>query len=425
MGGGFWKGTDIIVDLMERLAKGEWPVEAHLVLIVTSLTLKAQSVRATLQSINPRNVHCRCLVEREVAWKAWYAGPAGHDYLLADDEQCARRERIGEVDFFVGATRPGAPRLQTHHDGRHEEWGYHWHVVYVLDLWRDTHPASFVDTCRVAASPVERGNQMRSLMNTIVDPTDVFNIVRDRNFPTVEVADTTAGQKFRTPVAMYPDTNIQDEEFLMDFDAYDWSNKVLVVWEDEKARDIAIVKLQCMGRSRPNFQIFVSQASISEVIRTFPCLGHVGIPLPEYPSAITPSIYVSGQLPASQWTTFEDLGIHSVLNATDEVENVFEKEGLRYHNVRIEDSQNVDILPHLPEACDFIRDNLNEGRKVLVHCAYGRSRSVSMVLAHLIRDKQMSLTEATATVKARRSEAQANSGFQCALKHWETEYISP
>lgn len=135
---GFWEGTGIIVNLIERLARGEWKGGAHLVLVLTSLTLKARSVCATLQSAREKGIRFRCLVEREVAWKAWYAGPLGHDHLLADAKDSKQRQKIGEVEFFVGATRPGRPRLQTHSDGRQRDIGFHWHVVYVLDFWKET-----------------------------------------------------------------------------------------------------------------------------------------------------------------------------------------------------------------------------------------------------------------------------------------------
>lgn len=256
-----------------------------------------------------------------------------------------------------------------------------------------------------------------------VDPTDVFNIVRDRTRPTVEVVeDATTHRRFRTPVVMYPDTNIKDDDFLDEFNCYDFSNKlVLVVWEDEAARDAAIVKLQSMQEFE---EVSVSQEPISKVIQVFPCLGHVDAPLPDYPTAITPSVYISGELPASQWTTFDDLGIKSVLNVTDDVKNFFEEQGIRYHNIRIEDSEKVVILPYLPEACDFIRDSQDEGGKVLVHCAHGRSRSVSMVLAYLIRDRPMSLAQAKELVGARRREARENAGFHLDLETWENQCIS-
>lgn len=137
---GFWEGTGIIVNLIERLTRGEWNSRAHLVLVMTSLTLKAQSVCTVLEGARERGVRFRCLVEREVAWKAWYAGDGdrSHKHLLANEKEAKERQKVGEVDFFVGAMKPGHPRLQKYRDGRHRDPMFHWHVVYVLDFWRES-----------------------------------------------------------------------------------------------------------------------------------------------------------------------------------------------------------------------------------------------------------------------------------------------
>lgn len=131
---GFWEGVGLVVYLIELLLKRRCPEGAHLVLMITSLTLKSPQVRDLLETAAAQGVRTRILVEREIAWKAWYAGPRGLDHLLATPAEHAQRQRIGECDFFVGATEPGDSR--TGSDGRDRYWNYHWHVAYVLDLWR-------------------------------------------------------------------------------------------------------------------------------------------------------------------------------------------------------------------------------------------------------------------------------------------------
>ena len=42
------------------------------------------------------------------------------------------------------------------------------------------------------------------------------------------------------------------------------------------------------------------------------------------------------------------------------------------------DEPTSNLLQHLPGCVDFIRRNLEEGRKVLVHCAAGVSRSATV-----------------------------------------------
>uniref|UniRef100_A0A7S1WKY9 Methyltransferase small domain-containing protein n=1 Tax=Alexandrium catenella TaxID=2925 RepID=A0A7S1WKY9_ALECA len=130
---GFWEGVGLVVYLVELLLKRRCPAGAHVVIMVTSLTLKSPQVRSVLESAQAQGVRARQLVEREIAWKAWYAGPSGLDHLLATPAEHCQRQRVGECDFFVGATEPGNSR--TGSDGRDRYWNYHWHVAYVLDLW--------------------------------------------------------------------------------------------------------------------------------------------------------------------------------------------------------------------------------------------------------------------------------------------------
>mmetsp|Transcript_42694 Transcript_42694/g.117821 ORF Transcript_42694/g.117821 Transcript_42694/m.117821 type:complete len:518 (-) Transcript_42694:68-1621(-) len=136
---GFWEGVGLVVHLVELMLQGRCNRCARLVLMVTSLTFKAVRVRSILDAACAAGVQVRILAEREIAWKAWYAGRGaiGNDYLLAADpeERCVRR-RIGGCEFYVGATEPRSKRMGN--EGAHVGSGYHWQVAYVLDIHRPT-----------------------------------------------------------------------------------------------------------------------------------------------------------------------------------------------------------------------------------------------------------------------------------------------
>ena len=57
----------------------------------------------------------------------------------------------------------------------------------------------------------------------------------------------------------------------------------------------------------------------------------------------------------------------------------------------------------LDEFADFVDKLLSEGRKVLVHCAMGVERSPLAVVWYLHKKKGMSIPEAYAFVKSKRS----------------------
>mmetsp|Transcript_60012 Transcript_60012/g.130159 ORF Transcript_60012/g.130159 Transcript_60012/m.130159 type:complete len:454 (+) Transcript_60012:69-1430(+) len=132
---GFWEGVGLVVHLLKLIASDQAVAGAHLVLALSSLTLTAPVVRRTLDAAKDEGCRIRVLVEREIGWKAWYAGSGSTDHLLAVGKDCSERRKIGGCEFFVGATSPGDARfVETR--GFDVRYGYHWHVAYVLEVTR-------------------------------------------------------------------------------------------------------------------------------------------------------------------------------------------------------------------------------------------------------------------------------------------------
>jgi protein-tyrosine phosphatase len=55
---------------------------------------------------------------------------------------------------------------------------------------------------------------------------------------------------------------------------------------------------------------------------------------------------------------------------------------VKSYNIRDNQHENIECIFY--ECFEFIEDSLKNGGKVLVHCAYGVSRSVTIVSAYLI-----------------------------------------
>ena len=50
--------------------------------------------------------------------------------------------------------------------------------------------------------------------------------------------------------------------------------------------------------------------------------------------------------------------------------------------IPVQDSEYADILIHLPDACRFIQNAVDDGGRVLVHCHMGISRSATVIAAY-------------------------------------------
>lgn len=72
-----------------------------------------------------------------------------------------------------------------------------------------------------------------------------------------------------------------------------------------------------------------------------------------------------------------------------------------YRYIPTLDQDECDISVHFDDAADFIRDSLRH-TNVLAHCIAGVSRSVSMVIAYLIREHKLNYDEAYRLVKSKR-----------------------
>lgn len=72
------------------------------------------------------------------------------------------------------------------------------------------------------------------------------------------------------------------------------------------------------------------------------------------------------------------------------------------------------ITPHLQQALSFIREALysDKRNKVLVHCWRGKSRSVTILIAYLIRYHGMEPDEALSMIRETRPTARPNSEFR-------------
>lgn len=74
---------------------------------------------------------------------------------------------------------------------------------------------------------------------------------------------------------------------------------------------------------------------------------------------------------------------------------------------------------YIDSVVDWLSTALAEGGTVLVHCIWGKSRSVAFVVAFLMRTQGMTLDQALAYVQEKRPIAKPNEGFMQQLRLYE------
>ncbi|ELR08640.1 tyrosine protein phosphatase yvh1 [Pseudogymnoascus destructans] len=131
-------------------------------------------------------------------------------------------------------------------------------------------------------------------------------------------------------------------------------------------------------------------------------------------------IYVSGVFALRRPQTLKEAGITHIVSALRF--NYKETKGWENYthcNVQIDDMDDENLIEHFPTVVQFIKDALAGGGGVLIHCAMGKSRSVTLAIAYLLATRP-SLTPYTALslIRQTRPHADPNSGFMTQLDLW-------
>lgn len=90
-----------------------------------------------------------------------------------------------------------------------------------------------------------------------------------------------------------------------------------------------------------------------------------------------------------------------------------------YKIIKVTDQVDSNITQYFDDCFNFIDEANNLGGGVFVHCFAGKSRSVTIVVAYLMKKHGMSLSQALEHVKSKRPRAAPNSGFISQLENYE------
>lgn len=133
---------------------------------------------------------------------------------------------------------------------------------------------------------------------------------------------------------------------------------------------------------------------------------------------IIDGLYLGDVFSCSNRYALKKNGITHILTMAAGMRPLYPKEFI-YKCVEIYDMPSETLLPHLPDAINFIKTALGKGGHVLVHCYAGVSRSASTIIAYLMVERNMSFVNAATFVRKKRPIIFPNIGFQRQLLQLE------
>jgi len=138
-----------------------------------------------------------------------------------------------------------------------------------------------------------------------------------------------------------------------------------------------------------------------------------------YPSEILHSfLYLGSFVNAKIKQQLKDLGITHILNMAGELPNEFPDE-FKYLKCDLDDTSQDNVAFHFESCLNFIDEAKTSSTKILVHCAMGISRSPSVVIAYLMKERSWTYAKAFQYVKSMRSCIKPNPAFVNQLAGFE------
>ena len=130
---------------------------------------------------------------------------------------------------------------------------------------------------------------------------------------------------------------------------------------------------------------------------------------------IIDNLYLGDYRAADDIKMLNENNIKCIINCAFNCKNIFPKK-IEYLNLNLKDEENFPLIESLEKSYNYIKSNSN--KNILVHCIHGKSRSVSVIIFYLMKEKKWNYEESLNYVKKIRDFAQPNKGFENELKNY-------
>ncbi|XP_059051388.1 dual specificity protein phosphatase MPK-4-like [Achroia grisella] len=133
---------------------------------------------------------------------------------------------------------------------------------------------------------------------------------------------------------------------------------------------------------------------------------------------IDDGLYLGNLACARDYKTLEKLQVTHILtiDVVPLPRTALDHINITFKYVKLADVPKEDLISHLPETNDFIKEAITKGGTVLVHCYFGVSRSAAVVVAYIMEKYGLCYEDAFTLVKSKRRFISPNIGFVAQLK---------
>lgn len=214
---------------------------------------------------------------------------------------------------------------------------------------------------------------------------------------------------------------------------------------------VAVLDALCVAAAEAGLPLrrvhLIPGAVADELTSRYPLLACVRpYAMPDLPFCVEDGLYLSNCECARCPRAFVALGLRAVVNCTPAIPCYFappppagmhscDHDGsgaaphpVEYLRLNLADREDQDLLPALRRALEFIREKLDARQPVLVHCSVGVSRSVAVIIGHLMSTRGLRFDAALALLageyKMHGQQPAPNDGFVAQLRSFEAEALS-
>ncbi|XP_077248101.1 dual specificity protein phosphatase 1-like isoform X2 [Tasmannia lanceolata] len=136
------------------------------------------------------------------------------------------------------------------------------------------------------------------------------------------------------------------------------------------------------------------------------------------PCQIEEGLFLGSVGVACNKVALKSLNVTHILTVAKSLDPAYPNDFI-YKKIEVFDTPDTNLKQHFDECFNFIEEGKQNGGGVLVHCFAGRSRSVTIIVAYLMKKHRMSLSQALDLVRSKRPQISPNQGFMLQLQDFE------